>query len=463
MNARASRLVSAPPRLSPAGHGSPLGTSLTQRGARPGRPQPAGSAYWPRVSLHLPLQDASPVESCATLDALDALDYPALEVVVVDTSTTPAAWEPVAEHCARLGPRFRFFHLGSCAGARMAALNFALKETSPGAEVIGTLEAGCAVHAAWLRRTAPLLTRPGLGFVQGAWTTPGPDAPGFERFAAASRPAAPPAAAVTLRPSLALIRAEALRLAGGWDEAAADQHAELGLRLQRQGWEAVQMVEPLGCPPLPADLPAWEKAQAAAARSDLDLLRRHADVLLNPLHPGLSAAQRRNLLGHMLPGLTDLLWLAVSGFGLAASLLLLPVRDATILPAAPLLLLALALVGGRALVALAEARPGTRLLAVAAGLAAMPLRGSTLGHTLLGRGTARTPRAGRLLALQVTAILLSLVLGGAAALPWVVALGVLSLPGLAALLAARLPRQTARTPQGRPGLASARRLSGQAF
>ncbi|MDJ0391570.1 glycosyltransferase [Roseomonas sp. E05] len=435
---------------------------MPQRGARAGRPQPAGGACWPQVSLHLPLQDASPVEACATLDALDALDYPALEVLVVDTSTTPAAWEPVAEHCARLGPRFRFFHLGCRAGERMAALNFALKETSPAVEVIGTLEAGCALHAGWLRHTAPLLARPGLGFVQGAWTTPGPDAPTFERFAAASRPAALPAAAVTLRPSLALIRAEALRLAGGWAESAADQHAELGLRLQRQGWEAVQMVEPLGCPPLPADLSAWGAAQVAAARSDLDLLRRHADVLLNPLHPGLSSAQRRYLLGHMLPGLTDLLWMAVCGFGVMATLLLLPLRNAALLPATPLLLLAALLMGGRAMAALGEARPGTRLLAVLAGLAAMPLRGAAFGRALLRR-RASASRPARLLVPQAAAILLSLILGGAAALPWALALALLSLPGLAGLLVGRLLHPAASAQAGRHGLAAARRLSGQAL
>ncbi|WP_160936490.1 glycosyltransferase [Teichococcus coralli] len=409
------------------------------------------------------MQDVSPVEACATLDALDALDYPALDVLVVDTSSSPAAWEPVAEHCARLGPRFRFFHLGCHAAARRAALNFALEETSAGAEVIGTLEAGCAVHAAWLRRTAPLLSRPGLGFVQGAWTTPGPDAPGFERFAAASRPVTLPAAAVTMRPSLALIRAEALRLAGGWTESAADQHAELGLRLQRQGWEAVQMVEPLGCPLPPADLPAWEKAQAAAVRSDLDLLRRHADVLLNPLHPGLSPAQRWHLLGQMLPAFTDLLWLASSGFALIATLLLLPLRDASVLPASPLLLASLALMGGRALVALGQARPGARLLAVLASLAAMPLRGVTLGQALLGRGTWRAAWPARLPALLGVALLLSVLLAGGAALPWALALALLGLPGLAALLVGRLPRGPLTAPQGRYGLASARRISGSAF
>ena len=48
-----------------------------------------------------------------TLDALAALDYENFEVLVVDNNTMdPHIWEPVAEHCARLGPKFRFFTLG---------------------------------------------------------------------------------------------------------------------------------------------------------------------------------------------------------------------------------------------------------------------------------------------------------------------------------------------------------------
>ena len=43
-----------------------------------------------------------------TLDSLAALDYPDYEVLVIDNNTTDAQlWQPVADHCAALGPRFR--------------------------------------------------------------------------------------------------------------------------------------------------------------------------------------------------------------------------------------------------------------------------------------------------------------------------------------------------------------------
>ncbi|MFC7552069.1 glycosyltransferase [Pseudoroseomonas wenyumeiae] len=126
---------------------------------------------------------------------LAALDYPALEVLVVDTHTAePALWEAAAEHCARLGPQFRFFHLGCTPGGRAGALNFALQEAAPDTVLVGVLRAGQVVRASWLRRMVPLFRRPGLGMAQGMLAPldardprlpPGPPA-------AAGRPAAVP-------------------------------------------------------------------------------------------------------------------------------------------------------------------------------------------------------------------------------------------------------------------------------
>ena len=79
----------------------------------------------------------------------------------IDNNTTdPALWEPVAEHCARLGPRFRFFHLGKWPGFKAGALNFALRETAPDAEVIGVLDSDYMVSPDWLRCMVPHFADP---------------------------------------------------------------------------------------------------------------------------------------------------------------------------------------------------------------------------------------------------------------------------------------------------------------
>ena len=108
------------------------------------------------ISVHLPLHDAAPQDVRRTLDALAELDPPALEVLVVDSNTAdPALWAAAARHCARLGPRFRFFHLGRFPGRDAGALNFALRETAPEAEAVAVLAAGDAPPPGWLRAPGP--------------------------------------------------------------------------------------------------------------------------------------------------------------------------------------------------------------------------------------------------------------------------------------------------------------------
>ncbi|MET0681273.1 MAG: glycosyltransferase, partial [Burkholderiales bacterium] len=99
---------------------------------------PAAFGHEPFVSIHLPACNEPPEMVILTLDSLARLDYRNFEVVVVDNNTRDERlWRPVEAHCARLGARFRFFHLPEWPGFKAGALNFALRETDPRAEVIG--------------------------------------------------------------------------------------------------------------------------------------------------------------------------------------------------------------------------------------------------------------------------------------------------------------------------------------
>ncbi|HET8941764.1 MAG TPA: glycosyltransferase, partial [Rudaea sp.] len=94
----------------------------------PGDPQPF-------VSIHLACCNEPPEMVNLTLDSLAALDYENFEVVVIDNNTRrDEVWKPVEEHCAKLGSRFRFFHLNPWPGFKAGALNFGLKQTDPRAD-----------------------------------------------------------------------------------------------------------------------------------------------------------------------------------------------------------------------------------------------------------------------------------------------------------------------------------------
>ncbi|MBO1079611.1 glycosyltransferase [Roseomonas haemaphysalidis] len=259
------------------------------------RPRAATSADqsrpWPKVSLHLPLRDAAPEAVRRTLESVGALDYPALEVLVVDTHTAdPGCWEAAAEYCALLGPQFRFFHLGTYPGFRAGALNFALGETAGDAAVVGVLKAGQVVRPGWLRGAVPALARNGVGTVRS------PLLPAGAVLADATMP---------VPDELTLFRVEALRGAGGWNQSSLSPDAELNVTLMRQGWDTARMTAPMGqdAPSGSADDVASRRHRQVAGLTAA--LRARPGLLLSPRDRSLTGAQRRELSRAILPLLAD--------------------------------------------------------------------------------------------------------------------------------------------------------------
>jgi hypothetical protein len=384
-------------------------------------------AGWPKVSLHLPLRDAPPELVRRTLDSLAALDYPALEVLVVDTHTTdPARWEAAAEHCARLGPHFRFFHLGCWPGGRAGALNFALAEAAPDTALVGVLKAGQVVRATWLRRLVPLFRDPGLGLAQAALAPldPGP---------------APTSAADPLLPldGLPLFRAEALHRSGGWDAGSLCPEAVLGLVLLRQGWDTAFETEPMGRAQPPEAQEDWPSRRHRRVAGTVAALRRQFGAVLLRRDRSLTAAQRRHLVAIAAPAMLDALALAATMVSLACMLLALW-SDAPAVPVLPLLPVLLGLT-------LAP-------LVLQGRMGAVWGTGRAAWQGLLGGGRARVGgqglEVGLTAALWATsaAVALARPWGAWETLAWAGLLLVQSLPGVAALFPFR--RRGARNGEG---------------
>src|SRR6202012_5738144 len=106
----------------------------------------------PFVCVHVPAYNEPADMVIETLDALARIDYPNFEVLVIDNNTKDeAVWRPVEAHCARLGPRFRFFHVSPLSGFKAGALNFALMQTALDAQVIAVIDSDYVVEPNWLR------------------------------------------------------------------------------------------------------------------------------------------------------------------------------------------------------------------------------------------------------------------------------------------------------------------------
>jgi exo-beta-1,3-glucanase (GH17 family)/cellulose synthase/poly-beta-1,6-N-acetylglucosamine synthase-like glycosyltransferase len=299
-------------------------------------PAPAG-AKLPKVSIHLPICNEPPHMVRQTLDALAALDYENFEVLVVDNNTMdPHIWEPVAEHCARLGPKFRFFTLGKYKGFKAGALNFALRETAADAEIIGVIDSDYIVDPDWLRCMAPAFADQKIGFTQSPQDYRDNDGSFFKRlmfweyagFFQAGMVTRNERNAIIQHGTMTLIRKQALLNENGWAEWCITEDSQLGLRLFRAGYEAVYSKKSFGKGVMPDDFTAFRKQRYRWAYGAMRITRANAAALFNPFNKELSTGQRWHFITGWLPWMGDALGLVFLALGLAWSLGLIldPVR-----------------------------------------------------------------------------------------------------------------------------------------
>ena len=72
--------------------------------------------------------------------------------LIIDNNTKDErVWRPVEAYCRQLGERFRFFHVSPLKGFKAGALNFALQQTAPDAEIVGVIDADYLIEPDWLK------------------------------------------------------------------------------------------------------------------------------------------------------------------------------------------------------------------------------------------------------------------------------------------------------------------------
>ena len=283
----------------------------------------------PKVSIHIPICNEPPEMVRQTLDALAELDYPDFEVLVIDNNTMdPALWEPVAEHCARLGERFRFFHLGKWKGFKAGALNFAMRETAPEAEIVGVLDSDYVVKPDWLRRMVPFFADPKVGFTQSPQDYRDAGESVFKRmmfweyagFFKAGMVTRNERNAIIQHGTMTLVRKSAMADAGGWAEWCICEDSELGLKLMRQGWEAVYVPDSFGRGVMPDDFAAYRKQRHRWAYGAVQIVKGHIGALLNPARRDLTSGQKWHFVMGWMPWLGDALGLIFVLGGIAWSM-----------------------------------------------------------------------------------------------------------------------------------------------
>ncbi|HXH02716.1 MAG TPA: glycosyltransferase [Candidatus Competibacteraceae bacterium] len=269
---------------------------------------------WPKVSLHLACYNEPPELVIETLNSLARLDYPDFEVLVIDNNTKdPAVWKPLEEHCAKLGPRFRFFHVDPLSGYKAGALNYALRHTHPEARIIGVVDADYVVEPNWLISLVPYFDDPKVGFVQApqdhrAWEGDtfkemiNWEYAGFFNIGMVHRNERD---AIIQHGTMTLIRKEAMQKAGNWGEWCICEDTELGLRLMAEGFESVYVNHVFGRGVTPDSFAAYKTQRFRWAFGAVQILRRYWNWMLPFARSPLTGAQRFHFVTGWLPWFAD--------------------------------------------------------------------------------------------------------------------------------------------------------------
>ncbi len=302
--------------------------------------------FLPMVSLHLPAYDEPPEVVEATLCRLADLDYPNYEVLVIDNNTPDErTWLPIEKLCRDLGPRFRFFHLENWPGYKSGALNFALAQTSPAAELIGVVDADYLVDPCFLSEMVPAFTDPKVAFIQAPQDyrdyKPGSFAEAmyfsYEYFFEVPMQVRSEHNAIIFSGTMGLIRKTVLQEIGGWSEWCVTEDAEASLRVLKRGYKSIYFHRSMGRGLMPCTFSGLKRQRFRWCFGNIQILRRHWEALMPWAHwidpqNRLTQAQRYYYLAGLVQWFSDAFNFAFLCFLVAGGAIKLVSSHFTILP-----------------------------------------------------------------------------------------------------------------------------------
>ena len=287
--------------------------------------------HQPKVSIHVPVHNEPPDMVIETLAALRKLDYQNYEVVVVDNNTSePALWQPVQQWCERQDDRFSFHHVDPLDGFKAGALNYALKHTSPEADLIAVIDSDYVVDPQWLNECTQAFDDENIAIVQAPQDYRDADGSlfksmiyaeyaGFFGIGMVNRDMRN---AIIQHGTMTIVRASVMRSVDGWSEWCITEDAELGLRILEEGYRASYIPKSYGRGLMPDNFLDYKKQRFRWAYGSVLILRHHMRYFLKLSRSRLSAGQRYHFLAGWLPWMADGLCLLFNCVALLYSVLM---------------------------------------------------------------------------------------------------------------------------------------------
>ncbi|MEA3180719.1 MAG: hypothetical protein QOI59_4242 [Gammaproteobacteria bacterium] len=280
---------------------------------RLGPPVRADGQPQPKVSIHVPAYNEPPDMVIETLDALARLDYSNFEVLVIDNNTREeSVWRPVEAHCTRLGERFHFFHVAPLAGFKAGALNFALRQTAPDAQIVAVIDSDYVVEPNWLCELVPGFQDPRIAIVQAPQDYRDESQSAFKAMCYAEYRGFFHIGMITRNErnaiiqhgTMTLVRRNLLESTGAWAEWCITEDAELGLRIFEAGYEATYVPATYGRGLMPDTFIDFKKQRFRWAYGAMQILKSHARELFTE-KGSLSPGQRYHFIAGWLPWVAD--------------------------------------------------------------------------------------------------------------------------------------------------------------
>ncbi|MBF0263327.1 MAG: glycosyltransferase [Magnetococcales bacterium] len=278
------------------------------------RPEVADESQLPWVSIHVPAYNEPPDMMIHTLNSLARLNYPHFEVLVIDNNTKdPTIWQPVRDHCAKLGERFRFFHEDPLAGFKAGALNFAMHQTDPRAEVIAVIDSDYLVNGDWLHELAPHFQKPEIAIVQAPQDYHDQEESLFKSMCYAEYRGffyigmitRNERNAIIQHGTMTMVRRSVLEDVNGWAEWCITEDAELGLRIFEKGYQALYVPKSFGRGVMPDTFIDFKKQRFRWAYGAVRIMRAHMKELLGVRETSLTWGQRYHFLAGWMPWVAD--------------------------------------------------------------------------------------------------------------------------------------------------------------
>lgn len=237
-----------------------------------------------KVSIHVPAYREPPDMLKATIDDLAKLNYPDFEaLIIVNNTPEESYWKPIEEHCAKLGPRFKFVNLPKVSGFKAGALNMAMSQMDPATDVIAVIDADYRVHPDWLRDLVPAFEDPKVALVQAPQDhrdgeesllkrLMNAEYAGFFDIGMVQRNEDN---AIVAHGTMLMVRRSAFDEVGGWGTDTITEDTELGLRLLERGYEARYTNRRYGWGLLPDTYKAFKTQRHRWAYGAMQILRKH--------------------------------------------------------------------------------------------------------------------------------------------------------------------------------------------